>query len=187
VLVVDGRGTLAGMADDVWGEGHDGSSPSYHERLHAQVATWIVSTVMILTLGIAFGYVLGAALGLLTFVLAELAAVWVLLKTAATIRIDDRILRAGRARLPLEYVGRSQILDPDATRRARGVDADTRAYLCVRSWLPGSVLVEVTDPSDPHPYWLVSSKDPAGLHTALVKASRVASAERRADAPPLAG
>lgn len=187
VLVVDGRGTLLGMTDDVWGEGLDGSSPTYRERLHAQVSIWIVTTVMIFTLGVAFGYVLGTMPGLLTFVVAQLAAIWVLLHTAARIRVDDRIVRAGRARLPLEYVGRSQILDSGATRRARGVDADTRAYLCVRSWLPRAVLIEITDSSDPHPYWLVSSKNPEALHTALLAASRLAAAARSADAPPLAG
>ena len=175
------------MVVEAWGEGHDGSSPSYRERLHAQAATWIVSTVMIFTLGIAFGYVLGAKLGLLTFVLVELAAVWLLLRTAARIRVDDRVLRAGRARLPLEFIGRSRVLDPEATRRARGVDADTRAYLCVRSWLPRSVLIEVIDPADPHPYWLVSTKDPAALQAALVNASRLVAAARSTDAPPLAG
>ena len=175
------------MVLDTWGEGQDGSNPSYRERLHAQASTWIVSTVMIFTLGIAFGYVLGTKLGLLTFVLVEVAAVWLLLRTAASIRVDDRILRAGRARLPLEFVGRSRILDPDATRRARGVDADTRAFLCVRSWIPRTVLIEVIDPADPHPYWLVSTKDPEALQAALVAASRLVVGARSTQAPPLAG
>ena len=72
--------------------------------------------------------------------------------------VDDRVFRAGRARLPLRHVGRIAPLDTEQTRDARGRLADPAAYLCLRSWTSRTVLVEVEDPDDPHPYWLVSTR-----------------------------
>ena len=42
--------------------------------------------------------------------------------------------------------------------RGRGIDP--RAYLCQRAWLPAGVKVQVVDPADPTPYWLISSRQP---------------------------
>ena len=38
-----------------------------------------------------------------------------------------------------------------------GVDADARAYLLLRPYLKRAVRVEIADPADPAPYWLVST------------------------------
>ena len=48
-----------------------------------------------------------------------------------------------------------------------GVDADARAYLLIRPYLKRSVRVELRDPRDATPYWLVSSRRPEQLVTAL--------------------
>ena len=58
-------------------------------------------------------------------------------------------------------------LDPAGTRRQAGVDADARAYLLLRPYVKTSVRVEVTDPADPTPYWLLSSRHPQALAAAL--------------------
>ena len=62
-------------------------------------------------------------------------------------------------------------LDADATRRAAGVDADARAFLLLRPYLKRSVRVEITDPADPAPYWLVSTRHPDELAAALQSAT----------------
>jgi hypothetical protein len=51
--------------------------------------------------------------------------------------------------------------------REAGVDADARAYLVLRGYCGGAVKVEVDDPGDPTPYWLVSSRRPLQLAAAL--------------------
>ena len=119
------------------------------------------------SLGLAYGYALGPAWGLLTFLVLQGAAAWVLVTTAPVVQVDDRVLRAGRARLPRAYVGAVEVLDGEATRRLRGIDANPYAYHCIRSSVPGAVRVEVSDPDDPHPYWLVSTRDPAAVAAAL--------------------
>jgi hypothetical protein len=47
------------------------------------------------------------------------------------------------------------------------VDLDARAWLCIRGWIDPVVRVQVTDPSDPAPYWVVSTRNPDQLVAAL--------------------
>ena len=54
----------------------------------------------------------------------------------------------------------AEALDAEATRRVAGVEADARAYLLLRPYLKRAVRVEITDPADPAPYWLVSTAAP---------------------------
>ena len=55
----------------------------------------------------------------------------------------------------------------DPARRTAGVDADARAYLLLRPFLKRAVRVEITDPADPAPYWLVSTRHGEALVRAL--------------------
>ena len=50
------------------------------------------------------------------------------------------------------------------------MDADPRAHIVQRTWIPESVVVTVADPADPHPYWLVSSRRPVHLADAIRRA-----------------
>ncbi len=150
-----------------WPEGADGLEPAYRERLRAPWPAWVFGTGMALSLGVAYGYAITVPWGVVTWLVTQAVVVWVLVTTSPAVRVDERVLRAGRARLPLRYVGRLRPLDAATARRLRGVDSDASAYLCVRSWVPRALLVEVSDPRDPHPYWLVSSRHPERLAAAI--------------------
>jgi hypothetical protein len=43
-------------------------------------------------------------------------------------------------------------------RLLRTRDADPAAYLAIKFWAPTGIKIEVTDPRDPTPYWLITSK-----------------------------
>ena len=139
-------------------EGVDGTRVAFRERVHAPVWIWLLATALTASLGVAYGYRLGTPSGVVAFVVAQGLVSWWLVATAPLVVVDDRVLRAGRARLPLQFAGRIAPLDTAQTRDARGRLADPAAYLCLRSWVSRSVLVEVEDPDDPHPYWLVSTR-----------------------------
>nr|WP_253942600.1 DUF3093 domain-containing protein [Nocardioides sp. zg-1230] len=83
------------------------------------------------------------------------------------VSVDGTTFRAGRAHIPLELVGPATALDADGVRRQAGVDADARAYLLLRPYLKRGVRVDIADPADPTPYWLVSSRRPDALVSAL--------------------
>lgn len=157
-------------ADDAVVEGRDGTVVAYRERLYAPWWAWLVAVSLTGSLGVAYGYPLGAPAGWVVFLGSTALVAWWLLGTAPVVRVDDRVLRAGRARLPLHVVGRAAPLDATRTREARGPLADPAAYLCLRAWIGTSVLVEVDDPDDPHPYWLISTRHGHELARAVADA-----------------
>jgi hypothetical protein len=55
-----------------------------------------------------------------------------------------------------------------------GPEADARAYLLLRPYLKRAVKVEITDPADPAPYWLVGTRRPDQLASALEELTRTA-------------
>ena len=87
---------------------------------------------------------------------------------ATRVRVADGELWAGQAHLPLHLTGRVESLDAARTREELGPRLDARAYVCLRAWARTSVRVEVLDPADPTPYWLVSNRRPDELAAAVV-------------------
>jgi hypothetical protein len=141
---------------------------SHHERLSVPLRWWVHGTMLVATFWLAFVVSMPAvAAWCATGVL--LLAMMALFRGYGSPRIDvaDGWLQAGRARISGEFVGGAEALDPDATRRVAGRDADTRAFLLLRPYLKRAVRVTVRDQRDPTPYWLVSTRDPEHLAAAI--------------------
>jgi hypothetical protein len=83
------------------------------------------------------------------------------------IRADRSGLEVGRARLDASHMGTVTPLDRVAFRASLGPEADARAWLRTRPYVDGGVRVDVNDPSDPVPYWLVSCRRPEAVAAAL--------------------
>ena len=153
-----------------WQEGQDGAVRTYQERLGAPWQVWLLVAGLCGVLAVAYGYVLGDAWGVLVFTVTFVGSGLLLALTTTRLHVDDQVFRAGRARLPLRHVGRIIPLDPQRTREVRGPKADPAAHLCTRGWISTSVLVEVDDEDDPHPYWLVSTRHGHDLARVLADA-----------------
>ena len=102
-----------------------------------------------------------------TGVLVALMVLLFLTYGAPRVDVEDGWLKAGRARIPGHYVGAAEALDPAETRRVAGPGADARAYLLLRPYLKRAVRVTIRDDRDPTPYWLVSTRDPEHLASAI--------------------
>jgi hypothetical protein len=147
--------------------------PAYDERLHAPLWWWLVGIGLVALLGAEFVVGLPVWVATITFVVfGAVAGALLLFVGAARVTLRDGELWAGRAHLPLNCVGAVQVLDRAAVRRAIGVEADPTAYVVYRPWLPGAVRIEIDDPEDDTPYWLVGSRRPQRLARALL-ASRL--------------
>jgi len=119
----------------------------------------VVLVIALYPVGVAPALVAGAvtlAVGL------AVAAAW-----ATRVRVADGELWAGPAHLPLTLTGEVRALDAGATREELGPRLDARAYVLLRAWARTAVRVEVADPADPTPYWLVSTRRPADLAAAI--------------------
>jgi Protein of unknown function (DUF3093) len=151
-----------------WSEGLDGDNPRYVERVWPAGWLWIVALGMAGSWGVAVGAAVTHAAGWASFALAMALAVVGLIRGATVLRVDDRVFRAGRARLPLRFVGRVAPLDEAQSRSARGPKADISGYFALRTLATRtSVMVEVTDEDDPHSTWLVSTRRPVELARAI--------------------
>jgi Protein of unknown function (DUF3093) len=141
--------------------------PLYRERLAPTQWWWFAA----IAIGASFGLVLAPIAGRPGLVLGAMAGagvgIAILVFTSAPIEVSDGSLRAGRARIPVADLGSVEVLDAARMSRLRGPEIDPRAYLCQRGWLPVGLKVEVADPDDPTPYWLLSSHHPDLLAEAI--------------------
>lgn len=140
----------------------------YRERLRVPVGWWLITAVGLVTLWVVIAVPAGNIAALVVTAVAALAA-GVLLVTygGAVVEVDQATLRAGPATIERSYLGAAEALTGDAARRARGVDCDARAFLLLRPYLSAAVRVEIADPDDPAPYWLIATRHPDRLAGAL--------------------
>jgi hypothetical protein len=140
----------------------------YRERLVVPAAWWLLPVVAAGSVWLAVQHVYGprvsvpVAVGVLLTTIAGLFAYG-----RAMVAVGPAGFVAGRARLPLWAVGKITALDAPAARAARGPAADPRAFFLIRGYIRPMVQVVVDDPADPVPYWLVSTRHPDELATAL--------------------
>lgn len=143
-------------------------SPHYDERLGVPLRWWVQGFMFVASLWLA---VLAALPELAAWVVTGVAGLIVsalfVAYGSARLTVADGTLRAGRARIEARHLGAAEALDAEQTHRAAGVEADARAYLLLRPYLKRSVRVAITDPADPAPYWLLSTRRPEGLVEAL--------------------
>jgi hypothetical protein len=149
------------------------SGPAYSERLGVPLRWWVQGTMLVATLWLAVVVALPpVASWVITAVAMSVLTVGLWAYGAARVRVDAETFRAGRAHIAAAYVGTATPLDASETRRIAGRDADARAYLLLRPYLKRAVRVEITDPADPVPYWLVSTRHPEELTAALAALTR---------------
>ncbi|WP_422936404.1 DUF3093 domain-containing protein [Sinomonas sp. P47F7] len=151
-------------------------SPSPHPRASADhlysEKLWPSWWVWIVVLGISAACILvlapiSVAAGFTGAVVVFLVLSGILVATTPAVVVTVRELRAGRAVLPREFVAAAEGFAGDEATAERGVRLDGRAYLCIRGWINPVVRVDLSDPEDPTPYWLVSTRRPERLVAAL--------------------
>ena len=141
---------------------------AYDERLGVPLRWWVQGTMLVAALWLALVVALpGPAAWVCSGIALALLAALLLSYGGARVSVADGWFRAGRARIEGVHLGRVSALDPEETRRVAGPEADARAYLLLRPYLKRAVRVEIADPDDPAPYWLVSSRRPEELARAV--------------------
>ncbi|VEH41145.1 Protein of uncharacterised function (DUF3093) [Kocuria rosea] len=74
--------------------------------------------------------------------------------------ITGESLQVGRARIERRFVGSAEAFRGSAVQRVRGPELDARAYMNFRVSVGPVVRIQITDPVDPTPYWLTSTRHP---------------------------
>lgn len=140
----------------------------YHERLLPRWWAWLLALSFVGMLAVAYGAALGATAGWLVGLGGGALVGLLLWVTAPRIEVTADHLTVDAARLPAACIGDVEALDADGIRRLRGPGGDARLFVALRPWSsPRGVIVQVDDPTDPHPAWLFTSRHPDRLVAAL--------------------
>jgi len=110
---------------------------------------------------------LGNTPALITFGLLTIWLVYLYIKTALKIEVDQTCLRVGKASIEHIYIGDVIVLTPAQVKLIRTRDADPLAFLAIRFWSSKAIKVEVLDARDRTPYWLITTKKGTELLKAL--------------------
>lgn len=153
--------------------------PDYREKLWP--TPWIyIATLLLVPASILVLAPVSMPAGIATGIVLYLAVAGSLTFTSPVIEVGDGMLRAGRAEIPLSQTGEATPAFDAQARVERGTGLDARAFLVIRGWVQPVVKVPITDPADPTPYWLLSSRHPKELAAAINGSRRPGTAERDA-------
>ena len=141
---------------------------TYREKLSVPVWWWIIAAIAVITLFVITAVPVGYFAGVLVGGVALLLMVLFFLQYgAARVEVDGERLRAGRAVIERAHLGTVEALTGDDARRAFGRECDPKAYLLLRPYVRSAVRVQITDPRDPAPYWVIATRHPDRLAAAL--------------------
>ena len=139
--------------------GAAGAEVLYEERLTPSWAMWL----LVLFAGLVALGALAPSSGWAAVVAAVVAAggaTVALLTPSSSIVITEDSLQVGRARIERRFVGEAEAFRGDDVRRVRGPELDGRAFMNFRASVGPLVRIRITDPVDPTPYWLTSTRHP---------------------------
>ena len=78
-------------------------------------------------------------------------------KSALEITVTKGWLLVGPAAIERAFIHNFQALSKNEFQRVRGVEGDPASYLQIRFWVNTAIKIELRDPKDRTPYWLVST------------------------------
>ena len=138
----------------------------FRERLYPSAGIWLalsLSFPMLLLAAMPFGLEVGIAVS----ALGGLALLALSYLTSPVIEVAET-MRAGRFNVPLDVMGDVQELSKKELSDLLGVKSDARARMVLRAYVKSGVKIELTDPNDPTPYLIISSRRPKELAVALL-------------------
>lgn len=139
---------------------------TFSERLWP--APWLfIATALVIPASFLVFLPISVPAGIATAIGLYAGCIVLLVIASPRIEVTDAELVAGRARLPRAVVATATAFTGDDATMQRGRSLDARAWLLIRGWVSPVVRVELDDASDPTPYWLISTRRPNELVTAL--------------------
>lgn len=154
------------------------TGPHYRERLSPSL--WVLAAAAVCAPMVALALSpIDTTVALVGGAVVAALVVAALVLASPTILIEDGVLRAGRAHIPVELLGEATALTGEQARAARGRDLDPRSWCLVRGGIDGIAVVPIEDDDDPAPSWILSSRTPDRLAAAVRRAQTTPSTPRR--------
>lgn len=141
----------------------------YRERLWA--APWVfLATALVIPAALLVFLPISPIVGVVTAVVLYAACVAMLIVASPVVEVTRDELLAGGARLPLVHAAAVTAYRGAEATLERGQRLDARAWLLIRGWVDPVLRVELDDPEDPTPYWLISTRRPERVADAIAEA-----------------
>jgi len=170
---VNGKANASGP-----GRPRAGAKPAeYRETLRTPWWWYLVGLAAATILAAEFhigGYALTDWIPFSTLLPFSVVIVWWLGHHKLTISATE--ISVHGAHLPLRYISNTVALDARTLRRVIGREGDPRAFVAIRPWIGPGVQLELDDPDDATPYWVISTRRPAEV-AQLLRAGRVGEAD----------
>lgn len=155
--------------DSAPGSGNDTARELFIERLYVPLWWWLF-LFGVIAIVIGQGVFISSPWWVwLLLVLLGPLMIWLMwrLGREKVAIVDDgggaRSLVAGGATLPFDAISRCAVVPKTAKSAAMGRQLDPEAYVVHRGYVPTMAIVVLDDPSDPTPYWLISTRRPEEL------------------------
>ncbi|MFC6355368.1 DUF3093 domain-containing protein [Luethyella okanaganae] len=140
--------------------------PAYREKLWPSPWVFIV-TALVMPASVLVLAPISLVAGFVTAVALYAGCVTLLTIASPVVEVSNGTLGAGRARIAVEFLGEAVPFSGVGATEQRGTALDVRAWLLIRGWVHPVVKIPLRDPSDPTPYWLISSRRPKDLAAAI--------------------
>ena len=130
----------------------------FREKLRPPLRVLAFIYFLLFSLVIAIWASLGSEATTIAFILSLLGLGYSAVALTGEIKIDHEQVIVDRAHIERIYIGKVTSLSKDEMWLLRRRDADPAAFLSLKFWEPRGVRIEILDPRDSTPYWLVTSK-----------------------------
>lgn len=140
-------------------------TPIFEERLSPSVSVVLalsLSGPMMLLAALPFGLPLALTLAIVVPIVLIASAFLISPKIVVSSE-----LQRGRFRIPLDVISKAELFVGEEARLERGPRLDARARLAIRGDIDAVVKVQLSDPLDPTPYVVISTRRPEQLVAAL--------------------
>ena len=154
-------------------EAYSLEKPIFQEKMRWPFTDWCIYLALCATISFSIWAALGnfaaASASLLQISLIAFWSVRNTLVIAVHTTPNKVILHVDRAQLPLQYIKDVTVLDSQQMSLLRTRDAKPSAHLALRFWVKTGIKIDLMDPLDPTPYWLISTKNGALLKEVITR------------------
>jgi len=142
-------------------------APLYQEKIGWSWWLWAFA----LFLGASISLAVWAAISPMATIVISIAEFLLLIlasvKTKLLITVTKGWLLVGPAAIERAYLKGFTPLAFNELAKVRGVDGDPAAFLQLRFWISSAIKVDLRDPKDKTPYWLISTSRASNLAEVL--------------------
>ena len=143
--------------------------PRYDEKIRWPLWLWFFFAFLLGSLSLAVWAAVGTTPAVEVSLVELALLITFYIKSALVLRINDGWIFAGKAKIETSFIASVIELDGVELRKVRGPQADPASFLAIRFWVTRAIKIEIDDPRDSTPYWLISTRHPDKMASALRK------------------